>query len=443
MENIYTFLKNVILDLKQESKQNTFFILILILLISIPLPFVVNNITIGLLILYFFFNFKKTNFKTTQILIFPIALFFIMAASYFWSIDKEETLKAIPKEIALLLIPLIFMKTQISINQKNKLIKYFSYSMVIMAVFFLLRANIRYLINYDSRVFFYHGENDDDYGLVPKTLNAIHVSVFVALAFFYFFTKEIKLKTDLILSFLLAGFIFLLSSKNIILVFIFLVLAYYFFYSKASYKMRLRNLMIFSGIVVLSLSIGKIRTRFQEELRNNTHNSLNPNVLSTLSNGVHNISIYEAWNNEQFTPNDYFPGTAFRVYQIRMFFELLEDDSIFFKGFGLNASKVKLVEKEKKYNLHKGYGNFNFHNQYVQNFAELGVMGFIALIVILIVNLKNAITKKDFIHISFAVLMISLFFTESFLWRQRGVTFFTLLYCVFNSNLITEKTITH
>ena len=196
MENIYIFLKNVILDLKQESKQNTFFIFILILLISIPLPFVVNNIALGLLILHFFLNFKKTNFKTTQILIFPVAMFFIMAASYFWSIDKEETLQAIPKEISLLLIPLMFMKTQISINQKNKLIKYFSYSMVIMAVFFLLRAIIRYLINYDSRVFFYHGENDYDYGLVPKTLNAIHVSVFVAVAFFYFFTKEIKLKMD-------------------------------------------------------------------------------------------------------------------------------------------------------------------------------------------------------------------------------------------------------
>jgi len=441
MENIYIFLKNVILDLKQESKQNNFFIFILILLISIPLPFVVNNIALGLLILHFFLNFKKTNFKTTQILIFPVAMFFIMAASYFWSIDKQETLQAIPKEISLLLIPLMFMKTQISINQKNKLIKYFSYSMVIMAVFFLLRAIIRYLIYYDSRVFFYHGENDYDYGLVPKILNAIHVSVFVAVAFFYFFTKEIKLKSDLILSFFLAGFIFLLSSKNIILVFIFLVLTFYFFYSKASYKMRLRNLFIFSGIVILSLSIGKIKTRFKEEFRNNTSNSINPNVLTTLPNGVHNISIYEAWNNEQFTPNDYFPGTAFRVYQIRMFFELLKDNSIFFKGFGLNASKGKLVEKENKYNLHKGYGNFNFHNQYIQNFAELGVMGFIVLLVIIIANLKNAITKKDFIHISFAVLMISLFITESFLWRQRGVTFFILMYCIFNSNLKSEKTI--
>ena len=69
-----------------------------------------------------------------------------------------------------------------------------------------------------------------------------------------------------------------------------------------------------------------------------------------------------------------------------------------------------------------------FHNQYVQNFAELGVIGFLLLLVILFINTKNAFATKDFIHIAFAILMISLFLTESFLWRQRGVLFFMLFY---------------
>jgi len=44
--------------------------------------------------------------------------------------------------------------------------------------------------------------------------------------------------------------------------------------------------------------------------------------------------------------------------------------------------------------------------------------------------------SKDFIHFVFAFLMISLFLTESFLWRQRGVVFFTMLYCLFNSGIV-------
>jgi hypothetical protein len=50
-----------------------------------------------------------------------------------------------------------------------------------------------------------------------------------------------------------------------------------------------------------------------------------------------------------------------------------------------------------------------------------------------LVNLKTAINRKDFVHFSFAILIISLFLTESFLSRQRGVLFFTLFYCIYNS----------
>jgi len=42
----------------------------------------------------------------------------------------------------------------------------------------------------------------------------------------------------------------------------------------------------------------------------------------------------------------FFPGTAFRVYQARMFFELFQEESVFWKGYGLNASFKKLEEKQ-------------------------------------------------------------------------------------------------
>ena len=79
------------------------------------------------------------------------------------------------------------------------------------------------------------------------------------------------------------------------------------------------------------------------------------------------------------------------------------------------------------------YNKQNFHNQYVQTFADLGILGFLLVIIMLAINLKNGLAKKDFIHIAFAIVMISLFLTESFLWRQRGVVFFTIFYCIFNA----------
>jgi len=57
----------------------------------------------------------------------------------------------------------------------------------------------------------------------------------------------------------------------------------------------------------------------------------------------------------------------------------------------------------------------------------------------LALNFKKGIKNKYFVHIAFSILMISVFLTESFLWRQRGVVFFTLFYCLFNDMLLIKS----
>jgi O-antigen ligase len=448
MVNIYSFSKNVIQNLIKENKNNSSFIPILLVLSSIPLSFAINNISLAIFLLSAFITFKKENFCLQNELVFPVLLYILMVISYFWTIDPKETLSALSKEIPLLLIPLgfFFYKKNTS-EQKKKIIKYYSYIIVAFVIYYLIRAVIRYFIYQDPRMFFYHGENDKDYGLVPKLLNAIHMSVFVAVAFFHFFTKEIKSKTDIVLSILLFGFILLLSSKNIILVVLLLCLIHIFFFSKTAHKLRLRNLIVFGLLIGIIFSVGKIKDRFKQEFQSNTDKSLSADVIEENTYGVHYVSIKEAWTNPTFSPNDYFNGTAFRVYQFRVFLELVKENDVFFTGFGLNASYPKIKEKAMQYNLYmgvendsdSGYQSKNFHNQYVQNFAELGVFGFILLLTMLVVNVKNSIKTKDFVHFAFAFLMISLFLTESFLWRQRGVVFFTMMYCLFNSGIIQKN----
>ena len=273
------------------------------------------------------------------------------------------------------------------------------------------------------------------------------MSVFVAVAFFHFFTKELKSKADSFFSLLLFGFILLLSSKNIILVVLLLCLIHIFFFSKTAQKLRLRNLIVFGLLIGIIFSLGRIKERFKVEFQTNTDKSLSTAVIEGVPAGVHFVSIKEAWTNPTFSPNDYFNGTAFRVYQFRIFTEMLQENNIFFTGFGLNASYPKIKEKALQYNLYMGtgdntdtgYQSKNFHNQYVQNFAELGIFGFILLLLMLLMNVKNAIKSKDFVHFAFAFLMISLFLTESFLWRQRGVVFFTMMYCLFNTGIVAKS----
>jgi hypothetical protein len=211
--------------------------------------------------------------------------------------------------------------------------------------------------------------------------------------------------------------------------------------------MRLKNLILLIIILLLLPFVGKIKERFKEEYETIMTDSSVNDVISKGSEKVYNVSIKQAWSNATFKPNDYFPGTAFRVYQFRIFIELLQEESIFWTGFGLDASYSKIAEKGIHYNLflgnevQEGYKTKNFHNQYIQIFAELGIFGLLLLLTMLFLSLSTALKLKSFPHIAFSILMLALFFTESFLWRQRGITFFILMYCIFNSNLNSKKTI--
>jgi O-antigen ligase len=440
MANFSSFSKNIYQKLKQEySNPST---LILVALLSIPLNYAFNSISLVLLILTTLITFKKDNLKFEINLILPVFLYFLMLLSITWTIDFDRTVDALSKELPLLLIPICFLLFRsLTDLEKDKIIKWYSYGIVTYSIFYLTKAVTRYTISNDSSVFFYHK-------LVTKDVNAIHVSFYIALSFFYFLVKTQKTTFDKLALGILFLMVFLLSSNNIIVVFMCLLVSYHLFYSKTSKKMRLKNLILLIVILLSLPFVGKIKERIKEEYETIMTDSSVNDVISKDSETVYNVSIKQAWLNSAFKPNDYLPGTAFRVYQFRIFIEFLQEESIFWTGFGLDASYSKIADKGIHYNLflgdetQEGYQTKNFHNQYVQIFAELGIFGFLLLLSMLFLTIRNAINAKSFIRIAFSVLIISLFFTESFLWRQRGITFFILMYCILNSNIKSEKTIT-
>ena len=426
MEHTFNYLKNLFQEIKSETKQNPLFLALILVLISIPLGYAIGGIAVGLYVFITFITFKKENFSIDKKLILPILLYLLMLVSLVWSYDINATFKALSKTLPLFVIPFCFMiYPKFSNLQRQKIISYYSYGMLLFILYYLVKAVIRFAVNHNTNVFFYHE-------LVTEDVNAIHVSLYMAFAGIYFITKFQKSVLDKIAIAIIAVFLVLLSSKNISVIFFGLVLVFYLRYYKSSTKIKSLKIALFLFLFLAIAFTGKIKDRFLIEYYSNVSENSLYQETGNADGEVHNVSIYEAWNNSKFSPNDFFNGTAFRVYQARLFFEFLVEEPIFWKGFGLNASQKMLIEKEKKYNLYNGYGNFNFHNQYIQTFAELGIFGFLLLLIMVLLNIKNAIKTKNFVYISFAVLMISLFLTESFLSRQRGIVFFATLYCLFN-----------
>lgn len=423
-------MRNVFQKVKKEITNNPFVALVSLVLITIPLHYRYSNIAVILLVAYSLFSIfktKKITFNKDHFWL--VLIYFLMLISIFWTIDFDATKQALSKELSFILIPLcFFLNPPISTFEKNKIIQYFSYSFLFFTIFCLFKSGIRYLITKDVNVFFYHE-------LVTFDVNAIHVSVYISVAFFYFFLKKEKSVLDVISIILLLLFLVLLSSKNIIITFFLLLIVAIIKTLKAHLNLKKIALIVTMLVLIAVAFSGNLINRFKEEIESNIAEKTINKEISDETGLVYNVSIKDAWNKETFQANDYFPGTALRVYLIRVFKELLFEDSIFIKGYGLNALKDKMIQKRKEHNLYPGYEKFNFHNQYIQFFAELGVFGLLLLVIILVKNTKNAINNKDFIHFSFAILMISLFLTESFLSRQRGIVFFVMMYCVFNARI--------
>jgi O-antigen ligase len=428
MEHTYNFFKKASLKTIDFIKNPAVFVYLLsAILITLPLNFAFGSITCILFILVSFSLAHKIKFAPNNSLLLLITFYFLMVISLFWTRDLKLTLGGLKKEVLFLLMPLAFLFIP-KLNKESvyKVFRLFSFSMVIYAIYYFLKAIFRYSKSGDTTVFFYHE-------LVTKELNAIYVSVFASFALFYFIALDVKKIKEKIAIVLLFVLVVLLSSKNILAVDLLLILIYYFFFSDSTKRQKGIIVTVFSTIMIVAvLLVPKIRGRFLIEYQTiYTDNSINS--ATEAEPKVNTISLKEAWNKERFDHNDFFSGTALRLYQIRIFKELLQEENILFTGYGLEASQEKIREKAKQHNLYPDYGTFNFHNQYVQTFAELGIFGLLVLLLLLFKNLKNAWQNKDFIHIVFAVTMIMLFLTESFFCRQRGVIFFITLYCMLNT----------
>ncbi|MDI1254749.1 MAG: O-antigen ligase family protein [Flavobacterium sp.] len=408
---------------KLIKEPRVFIYLLATILLAIPLKYIFGSISCILFLLVAFSSLHPIKFKFNKTLLLPVLFYVLMLLSLIWTRDVHATKSGLQKEVLLFLIPTAFLLVpNLGKIQRDKIFRIYGFGMVGYALYYFGNALFRYIATGNKAVFFYHE-------LVTLDLNAIYVAVFASFAMFYFIALDRKNSWERAAIFILAIFIFLLSSKSIIFIDFLLIICFYIFFSDTKNSVKFVTIASLGAFLLFSLVFVKqIRERFLIEYET----AFVDNTVNENDSSIANISLKQAWNNEKFNASNYFPGGALRVYQFRIFTEMLQEDNILFTGYGLEASQFKIKQKEKEHNLHEGYGDFNFHNEYVQTFAELGLFGFLILGGMLFLNIKNAIADKNFLHIVFSLTMIILFLTESFFCRQRGIVFFTILYCIFN-----------
>ncbi|NRB59544.1 MAG: O-antigen ligase family protein [Winogradskyella sp.] len=351
---------------------------------------------------------NKTLKKSIKIadkrLFLPILFYLFCVLSLFWSVDSAQTLKGLGRLLVLILVPVGFIfVARFDSKAYLKVLKIFTISNFLIGIFFLITAAIKYIDSNEINVFTYHEL------VSPLELNAIYVSLFYVIGVLLLICKENKSKFDKVQIGFFSGLLLLLSSKTLIFGYI-ICLGLLFV---RNFKRFNKQTIFISLIVIIStMIIGTIvlSNRIEEETK---------------------TRIDQVFEKDIFGKAYYWTGTSIRLLQLRILKEQLEEDAIFFKGFGLFASKENIKKRHEAFNTYPGFHSYNYHNQYAQTVAELGIIGLLILFLMIFALLSKGIKSANFAIITFGLIMTLIFCTEAVLWRQRGLFLFVIFYCIF------------
>lgn len=391
------------------NHQDFFSYSIALILCTSLIGYAPSSIALGIFV-FFALRFgilNKVKLKFELMLLLPIILYLLFCASYFWSVDQELTLKGIGRLVVFLIVPFMFGFIPKLTNKSFLLIfNCFSISNALLGVFFMIVAIFNYFKTGQLTVFTYHD-------LVQiLDLNAIYVSVFFSISFFFLLSKANKNRFDLMGLMFLGLMIFLLSSKMIIITFVICNVIYIVFYKGIGFFKSKKVIAItLFALIVSSIASKHVLERFLIEKTTN---------------------FEEVLHKEKFNRVYPWTGTSIRLLQLRILKDQIEEDGVFWKGFGLFASRENLIKRHTAFNTYYGYHSYNYHNMYAQIFSELGILGLLILLLILILGLLKSIKIKHFFYFTFYLLMTMTFLSESFLWVQRGLFLFVIMHCVLN-----------
>lgn len=356
-----------------------------------------NSNAIFLFLCYSIYNFivKKKEIYSNQLVIVYISFYFFGFLSLFWSNSFTETKLALVRFLPFFILNIIVLFTF-----KTKIIlEVFSKSVVFICFYCFLMGVLNSIINDNINYLFYH-----DLSSNLGDINAIYLSVFVSFVILFFLYNKFKYKL-LYLVFLFV-FLILLSSKMVICITIFNLLIYFITGKKFKTNKKKYITLIIAFIIAISASIN-LTKRIQVEFEKTKMNE----VLTTKDFG----HVY-IWT-----------GFGLRIFQIKMFLEILHEENNYLLGSGLGNAQSLLTKKYKEYNLYPGFYYYNYHNQFIQTFAELGVVGLLLMMYSFFLLFKKSVIEKDYFLLSFVFLCISVCLTESFLSRQRGIVFFVTI----------------
>ncbi len=350
---------------------------------------------------------KARLFSFNSVALWSIAFFLYHIVGMAWSVNSKFGWADVGMKASFVAVPLIVSIGRFSLNPKR----------FVTTVSFLLAAVVKGLIIYAAiKSVYYPEDNHWAYFFETEYSHFIHRSywaTYTALAstwiLYLLLSGQVKWKFPFVLVWgILSCSTFLTISKAGIIIWMILTFTVFLQYVMRKKWWKLLATGV-AGVVFLVafllMSNSRIASRFQEI----------PKAISAVKT-ENNPSV------ESNTARMIMWSTSFKV---------IKDNWLAGAGTGdvkdvLHAKNVQLK------NTGAAELNLNSHNQFLNTFVQLGLVGFLLLVMLFVVTFRNAIRVKSVYGVLFAATMILTMLFESFVETQAGIVPFCLLLLLVN-----------
>ena len=385
-------------------------------------------------------------------------LYIIYLISFFYSENRIYAYDDLLLKLPLLLMPL-FLSTVDKLNpsQYNSVLRTFAISTFFSALITLLVGYYNYAKTGLTKYFFYH-----DLTIFMHSAYYALYALFAIAIFIYLYHKTQSNKHKIVYSSMAFGlgiFLFFLSSRMQILIFVILLTLYILVSTFQKERIFTGILIVFLSYVCIFLLVTqmpKTSVRLEQtkkHLKNINYSKTNGDarvqiwvaaisvikknylkgsgvgdVKDVLINEYKILSEVEGENlvEQKIEEIKYNEKWILHIRGKAIANNISVEDQIFKDAIYVLKDK----KSRYKYFIKKGY---NYHSQFFQTLAAVGILGFLFLFFSLLIPAYNlALKNKRYLLLSFMFMFFVSFVTESMLERQAGV----ILYAFFSSFLI-------
>lgn len=361
------------------------------------------------------FNRIKEN-KFRQYILFFSTIYLIYLAGAIYSEDQYYTYSDLQTMLSLLIFPLLFatIDERILTHQKNKILFYYIIGCAAITAVLLTRSFSNFLESASMDEFFY--------GKLSWYHHASYLAMFLVFAIGILFyqiyrTNQKQSKKYQILSILLiiyfSFFVLLLSSKAGILSLLTLFICHiaYLVYSK-------KYIISISILLIYALTLWGSST--------------------FLSVTINRLTIAQQAIEQEDVDNNSTESTTERLLIYQSALSVIKENVLF--GVGTGDANNALIQTYKN-NGYTGAFNskLNAHNQYLQTFIAIGLIGFLVLIAMLIIPFFQALKQRATLYLLLLFLISFNLLFESMFERQAGVVFYSFFNGLFFFYMYNEK----